>query len=900
MLLRTTSPAGPTPRDHHDESSTNMTDQLIHEKPEATAVRPDSAGPRNHHPAITATEAVRRTASGARVAAGRVARTATIAVRTHPLTAVLAAVFLLAEAGAALARGPISSVLAWVGTGPGPLVQEGHWWSPVTSLFFADGMPQFAVALIAVIVLVGASEKMMGARRAAVAFIATGVAGTLLGVGLQLAGEQAGELWAGAVHGIIASSPFAAACGAIAAASAFAGPLWRRRIRLLTVLAALVFVLYSGHPSDVYRLAAVVCGIVLGALMARTPSAHRSGWARSSHRETRVLMASAVSIMAIGPVVALLSHARFGPLSPISILFTSGLPTAHAADGSAQACRFPAVSDHCVQAFALDPMRGVGAVLMSVAPLIVLLIASYALVYGSRFALWTAVAVNVILSVSAAVSFGLFQAVGASRHIPFLAAHHSEILAGLVVAALLPLALAVVLVALRRRFPVKASMDSVRGFVVTVAAAAAGLAIAFLLGTLLTGGAAFLGSLSAPELVADVAQRFVPVHFWGLDHPGSHPATLAGGLVYHGVGPLFWLIVTVAALRPMFGSSTSPRATGADRARELVMRGGGALGFMATWRGNHYWFDADGVSGVAYRVVNGIAITTGGPIGTPSSEEATMRRFARFCDDNGWIPVFYSVDGELSGALLSMGWQTMVVAEEAVISPQQWSTTGKKWQDVRSSLNRADRAGIRSEWTSFAALSDSKQAQIAEISEEWIADKDLPEMGFTLGALDELRDPAVRLMLAVDANERVEAVTSWLPMYRDGIVVGWTLDVMRRRGDSINGVMEFLIAAAAVRMKEDGIETMSLSGAPLASANGAATANGPLDSVLDYLSASLEPVYGFQSLLRFKRKFQPEFRPLLMAYPDPVALPRIGVALTRAYLPGLSVTQAAALLRSRH
>jgi lysylphosphatidylglycerol synthetase-like protein (DUF2156 family) len=68
--------------------------------------------------------------------------------------------------------------------------------------------------------------------------------------------------------------------------------------------------------------------------------------------------------------------------------------------------------------------------------------------------------------------------------------------------------------------------------------------------------------------------------------------------------------------------------------------------------------------------------------------------------------------------------------------------------------------------------------------------------------------------------------------------------------------------------------------------------------VLDYLSASLEPVYGFQSLLRFKRKFQPEFRPLIMAYPDTVALPRIGIALTRAYLPGLSMPQAAGLMRS--
>jgi phosphatidylglycerol lysyltransferase len=72
-----------------------------------------------------------------------------------------------------------------------------------------------------------------------------------------------------------------------------------------------------------------------------------------------------------------------------------------------------------------------------------------------------------------------------------------------------------------------------------------------------------------------------------------------------------------------------------------------------------------------------------------------------------------------------------------------------------------------------------------------------------------------------------------------------------------------------------------------------------MDRTLGFLSSSLEPFYGFRSLLRFKRKFQPEERPLIMAYPDPVALPAIGVALVRAYLPQLSVRQAATLARGR-
>lgn len=204
-------------------------------------------------------------------------------------------------------------------------------------------------------------------------------------------------------------------------------------------------------------------------------------------------------------------------------------------------------------------------------------------------------------------------------------------------------------------------------------------------------------------------------------------------------------------------------------------------------------------------------------------------------------------------------------------------------------------------WTNYSTLSLGLANQISVISEQWVADKDLPEMGFTLGGLDELRDPAVRLMIAVDESGRIEGVTSWLPSYRNGVVIGWTLDFMRRRPDGIHGVMEFLIAQSAMRMRENGVEFMSLSAAPLAhTASAPSEETSGTDRLLGYLSTSLEPVYGFRSLLKFKLKFQPELRPMLMAYPDRTALPLIGMALARAYLPTLSVRQATTLLRGNH
>jgi hypothetical protein len=72
----------------------------------------------------------------------------------------------------------------------------------------------------------------------------------------------------------------------------------------------------------------------------------------------------------------------------------------------------------------------------------------------------------------------------------------------------------------------------------------------------------------------------------------------------------------------------------------------------------------------------------------------------------------------------------------------------------------------------------------------------------------------------------------------------------------------------------------------------------PLDAFLDRLGTSLEPYYGFRSLQAFKSKFQPRHEPMYLVFPDEAALPRIGVALGRPYLPDAGLRDLLALARS--
>jgi lysylphosphatidylglycerol synthetase-like protein (DUF2156 family) len=111
---------------------------------------------------------------------------------------------------------------------------------------------------------------------------------------------------------------------------------------------------------------------------------------------------------------------------------------------------------------------------------------------------------------------------------------------------------------------------------------------------------------------------------------------------------------------------------------------------------------------------------------------------------------------------------------------------------------------------------------------------------------------------------------------------------MRRRTEGFKPVMEYLIASSCLAFQAEGARFVSLSGAPLARAPDAAPA-APLERLLDSFGGAMEPYYGFRSLHSFKTKFKPRYEPMYLAYRDEADLPRIGVALARAYLPDTSL-----------
>ena len=248
---------------------------------------------------------------------------------------------------------------------------------------------------------------------------------------------------------------------------------------------------------------------------------------------------------------------------------------------------------------------------------------------------------------------------------------------------------------------------------------------------------------------------------------------------------------------------------------------------MTTWPENRWFFSEDGGS----RVTSPTGSMPAWPSACatrwprrPHERSDLLRAFADRAQAAGLLPCLFSVTQETAdhaaGTPLAHGAGRRGGGHRPA---RACSSPGKAWQDVRTALNQAAKQGLTHRLVPLAQQPRGVQVQVRAISEQWVGDKGLPEMGFTLGGLDEAMDPEVRVGLAVDADGTVHGVTSWMPAYGPGggDREGWTLDVMRRLPGGFRYTMEFLIASACLAFQDEGAEFVSLSGVPLARAGGA-------------------------------------------------------------------------------
>lgn len=786
------------------------------------------------------------------------------------------ALWIVGVTSGSLASGPAPSLGSAIGAGGTPL-SNWHWWSPISSSLWCANIGSYLASSAVLLVICVPLERRIGTRRAAALFAITQAVGVAVSVGGVALGTAAGETWSVALASQIAVGPWAGITGFIVAACCTLPSLRSRQVTLLMIVTLGMLALYSGQLSDVIRLTGASAGLLLGPVMLKDL---RRAWSVPSPRERRTLVALLVAASALGPLLAVVGDTTMGPFSVLQSLMITSPPST----GQLQAaCSDLTDAAYCRLLQTQSRLTGLGAALMSVLPVLILLAVAEGLRRGRRFAYYSAIVVNLVLS-----ALG-----GLLLHLSVLELSDSAAVRSAVgpqwwiertLPVLIPLLVVALLMRNTSRFQVQAPTGTYRRLVRTVAITGTAVAVGYVITGWLVRSQ-FDANVSVAQLIADLPSRLLPPGYLGLSSPAFTPIGGVAIGLYEWIGVTFWTVLLASVLASYYRSRVVPDAEAAARAKVLIKAyGSHSLSYMGTWTGNRYWFTEDKTTVIAYRVTATVALTMADPIGPVEHRQDALRGFAEFCQANNWTPCLYSINPMTAQMSRQLGWKSLHIAEDTTLELTDLHFTGKKWQDIRTALNRATKSGMTALWTTYPTAGPHVTHQIDSIAAQWIADKKMPEMGFTLGSVPELNDPDVRCLIALDTTGQVVAITSWLPMHHHGQVVGWTLDMMRRRPQAPAGVMEYLIATAALQFKNEGAQTISLSGAPLARISGDHDP-APLRHLLDFIGATLEPAYGFRSLLAFKAKFQPTYSPLYMSYPDQTDLASIANAIGRAYLP---------------
>ena len=711
-------------------------------------------------------------------------------------------------------------------------------------------------------------ERLLGTRRWLATAVVSCAGGIVLAQALYPLIRHVWDAWSpylvlAPIQGI--SLPTA---GLVAASTSVMRPSWRRRTRLATFAVLVVSAAVTGTVGALARLGAGVIGLIMGVVLERgQQTAPSQELPRRSERE---LVAFLVACWAVSCALAVVSNAA-GPLADARYGLT------------------PAILPKDAVIYPVEQ-------LLMCMPAFLQLVLADGLRRGRRSAAYGTIALQIFLGVCAAL-FALVEKIG--EQMPASGPTTTQLLHSWLRSGhlLVPLLLNIVVISLvvwtRRRFTLGSRPGVIRRAVVAWILTLLGGAVLTVAGGLLMSHD-FSPYATWPALLETYVSYLLPISTGGIMSLIVEPLTPLAHLLTGWVPVLVWLLTILW----VWLAQSAPARTRISDREELIdlvrSRGAGTLGWMLTWQGNEAWVNEAGTAGFSYRPSRDVALTVGDPAADDADVAQAVRDFADFATDAGLIPALYSVHAPAMEAARAMGWTIMQVAEESVLDLPDLAFRGKAYQDVRTALNHAKKEGVEAVWTSFRDCPAGRRDQIRAISQAWASDKPLPEMGFTLGGLAELDDAETRLLLAVDAEGTVQGVTSWLPVYRDGRVIGLTLDFMRRREGGFRPVMEYLIGRAAQDAQAEGLEILSLSGAPLSrSAPADGGSSSRFDPLLNLLASVLEPAYGFGSLHAYKRKFKPRSVPMYLAVPDLVDLPTVGIAIARAYLPGLKPSQTA-------
>lgn len=347
-----------------------------------------------------------------------------------------------------------------------------------------------------------------------------------------------------------------------------------------------------------------------------------------------------------------------------------------------------------------------------------------------------------------------------------------------------------------------------------------------------------------------------------------------------GLGVLTLSTATYLALRPAEPPSRQSPDEQAEL-REMLARHGqrDSLSYFALRQDKSLIWSASRKSAIAYRVVAGVALASGDPLGDPEAWRGAIEELQRLSERHAWVPAVMGCSASGAAAYARAGLAVLEIGDEAVLQVADFTLEGRSMRGVRQAVGRIERAGYVGRVRRVADIPADEREAIRVAAAAW---RNAPvERGFSM-ALGRLGEDADRdcVLVTAEKNGCLGGLLHFVPWGRDGL----SLDVMRRDREADNGLNEYLIVQAVVAAASLGVSRLSLNFAVFRNAleRGERLGAGPILRTWRGLLVFASRWFQIDSLYRFNAKFRPVWEPRFVCYPSAADIPRVALAALEA------------------
>jgi lysyl-tRNA synthetase class 2 len=296
-----------------------------------------------------------------------------------------------------------------------------------------------------------------------------------------------------------------------------------------------------------------------------------------------------------------------------------------------------------------------------------------------------------------------------------------------------------------------------------------------------------------------------------------------------------------------------------------------------------YFFTSDEAAFLAYRVVSGVAIVSGDPIGPRDRLDELIGRFVEHAHRRDWRVAILGASEGFLPLYAAHGLHSLYHGDEAIVDTASFSLEGRPIRKVRQSVHRLVHAGYDTRVLRPSELDSSLRRELEAVARDWRGEA--PERGFVmaLDALFSLGDEDALFVIGFGPDGRAAGFLH----FAISCGAALSLSSMPRLRTTPNGFNEWLICEAIDWARDHGFERVSLNFAPFAALLAPEADLTGLQEVQRRALMTLKGHFQLDNLLSFNRKFFPRWERRFVVYERRRDLPRVGIAAlaAEAYLP---------------